>query len=211
MPSIKRAQTDGHSLLAHSVHNSPHDLNRKPTPILHTSTPNIFPLVRYVLQELIDEVPVRTMDLDAIEACSVHRVEGRGLKIVNDREDLCMREDMEGSSRRRGVRNGGGRDDRVGPAGVGRTVGTREDGGVRATPPKPKLEEDVRALDVDCICYLCIIRRLINNLSPLINERLRIERRIGDPPASTLQPAHRSISPVRCRTRLPGVRLPSLR
>src|SRR5882757_256925 len=63
------AQPDADPLSADLFHNHIHNLDCKPCSLLDTPTPSIIPGVTHLLQELVDEIPICTVDFDTIKAC----------------------------------------------------------------------------------------------------------------------------------------------
>lgn len=62
------AQTDRSLLLADSSDDCLGDLEREPRPVLNGATVRVSALVRDILEELVHKVPVRAVDLHAVEA-----------------------------------------------------------------------------------------------------------------------------------------------
>jgi len=96
------AQSDGRPLGPDGRHHRPADLEREPRALLHAAAPRVGALVGHVLNELVDQIAVRAVDLDAVEA----RRDGvpRRLRVILDEAaDLIV------GQRRRG-REGGERD-----------------------------------------------------------------------------------------------------
>lgn len=80
----------GSNLLNHCVD----DFKREPGSVLDGAAILVSPLIADVLQELVDEVSIRAMDLDSIESCTMHRVMGSVriiLHIFLDFYGVCMR------------------------------------------------------------------------------------------------------------------------
>ena len=67
-----RADTNSSPILANGFGNRFQDLEKEPRPILNRSSVLVRPLIRHILQELVNQVPVRTMDHYAIESGTVH-------------------------------------------------------------------------------------------------------------------------------------------
>lgn len=70
--STPRAEANRGPILANRSSDRLQDLQSEPRPVLDRSSVLVRPLVRYILQELIDQVSVRTVDHDAIESGLVH-------------------------------------------------------------------------------------------------------------------------------------------
>ena len=73
---IPRAYPNSGPLSANSLHHSICYFQSKSTPPLHTPAVLIRALVAYILYKLVYEVPIGTVDLDAVETCLVDGVLG---------------------------------------------------------------------------------------------------------------------------------------
>lgn len=89
-----RAQADRGLALTHCGNDGLGDLEGEARPVLDRTAVLVRPLVRDVLQELVDEVAVGAVDLDAVEAGFVHRVRGSGRVPLNVLLDLCGKSQM---------------------------------------------------------------------------------------------------------------------
>ena len=78
LPAIPRRDTESDSVFANSVRDSFDDFEREPGTILNRSTVFIGPLVRDILQELVWEVAVGEVELDAVESGPVDSPVGGG-------------------------------------------------------------------------------------------------------------------------------------
>jgi len=82
LPYIPWRDAESYSVLADDAGDSFDDFEREPRAVLNRSTIFVCPLVRDVLEELIWEVSVGAMDLDAVESSSVDRfVSGVGVPL----------------------------------------------------------------------------------------------------------------------------------
>src|SRR6516225_7576148 len=124
------------------------DLEQEPHTVLDAASISVRALVGTVAQELIDQISVRAMHLDTVEA-GRKRVP-RSLRILrDDAGDLgCLkrawRGDLLEAVCREGfcVRPNGGRRDRQGTAGL--------EGGMGDAPDMPELEHHAAATGIDC-------------------------------------------------------------
>ena len=67
-----RADTDSGPILADRLRDRFQDLQREPRPVLDCPSVLVRPLIRYILQELVNQVPVRAVEHDTIEPSLVH-------------------------------------------------------------------------------------------------------------------------------------------
>jgi hypothetical protein len=67
-----RADTDSSPILANSFRDRFQDLQREPRPVLDRSSVLVRPLIRHILQELVNQVPVCAVKHNAIEPGPVH-------------------------------------------------------------------------------------------------------------------------------------------
>ncbi len=139
-----RAQSYPSLLLSDSLRNRLNDLQSKPSSILHTPTILVRPLVRHILEELVDQIPVRSVNLNAVETGSVYSIRcsrGKQLDILMNFRD-CQ---WTRSILRVGEFDVGCRDDVV--AGIFGTKGCA----TRRTTQGPQLKENERPFGVDSI------------------------------------------------------------
>lgn len=66
-------------------------LKHKSRPVLDGASVLVCAFVCIVLDELVDEVSIRSVYLDSIEACTMHRVICSGSKVLYVLLDLCTR------------------------------------------------------------------------------------------------------------------------
>lgn len=131
-----RAQADTSPVGADSVDDGLRHLEPEPRPVLDAAAPLVVTLVARVLRELVDQVAVCAVDLDAVEAGLLDCVARRGSVVGDEELDLVL---------------GQG-------AGLGRVVGHLdrgrghevvalglEDGGVGGAAERPQLHVDVAA------------------------------------------------------------------
>src|SRR5271154_3575960 len=78
-----RAHTQSRSLCAYRIHDSANDLEGKTSAAFNASAVFILAFVADVLQELVDEIPVCTVDLHSVEPGTVYGVR-RGLCVKTD-------------------------------------------------------------------------------------------------------------------------------
>ena len=71
LPAIPRRDTESDSVFANGIRDSFDYFEREPGTILNRSTVFVCPLVRDILQELVWEVAVGEVELDAVESCPV--------------------------------------------------------------------------------------------------------------------------------------------
>jgi len=71
LPGIPRGDTESDSVFANGVGDGFDDLKREPGTVLNRSTVFVRPVVRDILEELVWEVSVSKMELDAVESCLV--------------------------------------------------------------------------------------------------------------------------------------------
>lgn len=69
----KGRQAYPHSLSSYLVDDGLHHLQSKPAALLQAPTVLVRPVVDAIFQELVDEVPMRSVDLHSVETCSMHR------------------------------------------------------------------------------------------------------------------------------------------
>ena len=76
------ADTDGCAFLAYFLTNGVDNFERKATSVLHRATVLVGAIVADVLQELIDKVGIRAVDLNAVKTGTIHSVVGgSGVKL----------------------------------------------------------------------------------------------------------------------------------
>ena len=147
LPGIPRGDTESDPIFAHGVGDGFDDFEREPGAVLNRSTVFVCTLVGDVLEELVREVSVGEVELDAIKSGLVDSFVGGGGVPLEVGLDLFDRHRTWG---------------RVGRGhGDGRWADEFEVGVLRleklnfcSSAESPKLEEDVRAVGVDCFYNL---------------------------------------------------------
>jgi len=86
--STPRAESNGSPILTNRFGDRLQNLQSKPRPVLDGPSVLVRPLIRHILQELINQVPVRTVDHDAVESSLVHSDLSRPLEPFNVLLDL---------------------------------------------------------------------------------------------------------------------------
>jgi hypothetical protein len=76
LPGIPRGDTESDPIFTNGVDDCFHDLEREPGTVLSRSTIFVRPLVRNVLEELVWEVSVGEMELDAVESSLIDGLVG---------------------------------------------------------------------------------------------------------------------------------------
>ncbi len=74
LPGIPGAHPEGSTMCADGVNNRIDHFEWEPGPVLDATPIRVRTLIGHVLDELIDEEPINTMDLDAVEARFEHGV-----------------------------------------------------------------------------------------------------------------------------------------
>ena len=132
-----RAQPKSSLVRANFVYYGLDDFLRKPRSSFHASAVLVLALIARVLQELIDQVPISAVDLDAVEAGAMDGVSsGRGVQL----DVIVDLGNGESAWRRLGGllwKRRWGRGDVC----DGRVLGC-EDGGVSGSSHSPELKED---------------------------------------------------------------------
>lgn len=147
MESAPWTQSQRRLFLAYNTDDSLEDLQRESSPILYTTSIRVRPVVGMVLDELIDEIPVGAVHLDAIETRFVNGVGG------GDGEELDVFIDLNYGERARWrlVKSVGQRDGRCADIRERTACFMVEDGRIRSTATSKDLKEDETALCVDCV------------------------------------------------------------
>ena len=147
LPGIPRGDTESDSVFANDVADSFDDFEREPGTVLNRSTVFVSPLVGDVLEELVWEVSVGEVELDAVESGLVDGFVGGGGIPLDVGLDLFNRHRTWG---RIGRGDGDGRWADEFEAWVLRLESLRVCGAAESQ----KLEEDVRAVGVNRVYNL---------------------------------------------------------
>jgi len=132
-------------LLADRLRYSFYNVQRKFTSLLNATSILVCTLVAVRLQELVNQVPIRSMDLDTIKACSIDRVFGRLGKELHVFLNFLHCQSSRGAVFGVQLNRRGGD--------VGVSVGI-EDIGYCGSPDSPHLQVDERAVFVHTVCNL---------------------------------------------------------
>ena len=162
---VVRAQTDAHLLGAHRAHHGGGHLKHKLAPVRDATSVPVRARVGPVRQELVQQIPVAGMDLDAVKAGG-HRALGAGGEGGNDARQLLLLQRARHRVRVRAAAAGAvGRPRRGGDSQCGRR---HREGTVRlvlrqrGAADVPQLGEDDRALCVhrrgDCLPAFHLLR-----------------------------------------------------
>ena len=136
LPGIPRGDSESDSVFANSIGDGFEDFEREPGTILDRSAVSVRPLVRDVLEELVREVSVGEVELDAIESCLIDGLVSGGGMPLDVGVDFFDRQRTRGRVRR-GHGDGGWADQfEAGILGF-------EQFDVRGAAESPKLEKDV--------------------------------------------------------------------
>lgn len=91
-PTLERApwaKSEARLRRPNGLHDGIDHFEREPASVLDRPAILIGPLVTGILEELVDQIPMRTVDLDAIESCTKHGV-ARCLRVcLNILLDFC--------------------------------------------------------------------------------------------------------------------------
>ena len=147
LPGIPGGDAESDLVFANEVADSFDDFEREPGTVLNRSTVFVCPLVRDVLEKLVWEIPVGKVELDAVESSLVNGPVGCGGIPLDVSLDFFNRHWTWGVVGRGDGDSGWGD---VFEAGVLRLEQLRVCGATES----PKLEEDVRAIGVDCVYNL---------------------------------------------------------
>ena len=147
LPGVPRGDTESNSVFANGFANGFDDLEREPGTVLNRSAVFVCPLVRDVLEELVWEVSVGGVELDAVESGLVDgSVSGSGVPL-DVGLDLFDRQRTRDRVGRGHGDSGRGDQFEIGVFGLERF-------NFRAATESPKLEENIRAVGVDCVYNL---------------------------------------------------------
>ena len=144
LPSVPGGDTESDSVLANSVRDGLDDFERESGTVLNRSTVFICPLVRDVLKELVWEISVGEVKLDAVESSPVDGFIGGDGMPLDVGLDLLDCQRARGRTGRRHGDGGSANKFETGVFGL-------EEFNVRAATESPKLEVDIRAISVDRI------------------------------------------------------------
>jgi hypothetical protein len=147
LPVIPRGDAESDSIFPNDLGNGFEDFEWEPGTVLNRSTVFVCPLVRSILEELVREISVGEMELNSVESGTVDGSVGGVCVPLDVGFDLF---DCHGTGGRVGRGHGdGGRADqfKAGVLGLERVK-------LCGATESPKLEENVRAIGVDCVYYL---------------------------------------------------------
>ena len=88
MHSTPRTESDSSPVLANRFGNGLQNLQSKPRPILNGPTVLVRSLIRHILHELVNQVPIRTVNHDAVKSSLVHSDLSRPLEPLDVLLDL---------------------------------------------------------------------------------------------------------------------------
>ena len=147
LPGVPRGDTESDPVFADGVGDGFDNFEREPGTVLHRSTVFVCPLVRDVLEELVWEVSVGRVELDAVEPGLINGFVGGSGVPLDVGLDFFDRHRAWGRVGRGHGNRGWSDEFEVGVLGL-------EELDVCGSAESPKLEEDVRAVGVDCVYNL---------------------------------------------------------